>query len=97
MEAYLPLFGQCHMVSDFALQADIRHKAMPCFRVNAGRVARVWIAVGISVFYVKKQNKFITVGYGGHGLFLLVFLGVKIFHLLIVTDHEQALFFSEQG
>jgi len=55
------------MVSDFALQADICHKAMACFRIDAGCVARVWIAVGIAVSTSKSKNKFITVSYSGHG------------------------------
>ncbi len=82
---------QLHIIADLALQADISNQAAAGFRIKTGQVARVRVAVGIAVFHIKQQNKFITVGKSGHGLLLFLFLIIDD-TLMIIAYEEIPLF-----
>ena len=59
--ARLPLVRDFDKVADLALEADIGNDADACFGVHAGHIARIRIAVGVSVLTIKKHYKFIAV------------------------------------
>ena len=61
--AVLVLFQRFNIVAYFALEAYVGHKAVTGLGVNAGHIACVRIAVGISVFHIEQDHKIIAVFY----------------------------------
>ena len=55
------LFCHFNIIADLALEANVRHKAIAGFGVDARHIARIGITVRIAVFHVEQHHKFITV------------------------------------
>ena len=69
-----PVAGFCflhrfHIVADFPLQAHIRHQAVAGFGVDPGHISGVRVAVGIAVFHIEENHKFIPVLNDSHVIF----------------------------
>ena len=64
--ALLAAMGELDIVADFALQADVGHKAEVRFRVDARHVAGVGVAVGIAAGDIEQQHEIVAIGDGGH-------------------------------
>ena len=59
--AVLPFFSHLHIITDLALEAHVRHKAVAGLGVHAGHIARIRVAIGIAVLHIEKYHEFITV------------------------------------
>lgn len=59
--ARLVLLDGLHIVPDFALEADVRYQAAAGFRVCAGHIACIRVAIGIAVFHIEQDYKFIPI------------------------------------
>ena len=59
--ARFPFFDGFHIVADFSLQADICNQTVSGFGIDPGHVAGIRVTVGITVLYVKENNKFIPI------------------------------------
>ena len=55
------LFGGLHIIADLALQADVGDEAIAALGVDTRHVARVRVAVGVTVFHIEQDDEFITV------------------------------------
>ena len=53
--------SRLHIVADLALDADICRQAITGFDVDSGHVAGVRVAVGIAVFHIEQDHKFVPV------------------------------------
>src|SRR6185437_14121562 len=51
---------QRNVVSNLALDANIRNQSMARFRINARRIAGIGIAVGIAIGHVEQEKKIVT-------------------------------------
>ena len=55
------LLGSLDIIADLAFEADVGHKTVAGLGVDAGHVARVGVAVGVSVFNVEQDDKIVPV------------------------------------
>ena len=86
------LFCHFNIIADLALEANVRHKAIAGFGVDARHIARIGITVRIAVFHVEQHHKFITV-LDGIRHFLLLFA----ITLMIVTKIKTDCFFLRES
>ena len=68
------LLGGLYIVSDLALQADVRDQTVAGFRVDPRHIACVGISVGVAVLNVKQNDKFITIFDRFHNYFSSFFV-----------------------
>ena len=68
------LLGGLYIVSDLALQADVRDQTVAGFRVDPRHIACVGISVGVAVLNVKQNDKFITIFDWFHNYFSSFFV-----------------------
>lgn len=68
-EVDIVICGLRDEIANFAFDADIGDEALASFRVNAGEVACIGIAVGVGVLGVEEEEEVVSVI---HGIFVLV-------------------------
>ena len=54
-------FGHFDIVANLTLQADIGNQAIPRFRIHTRHITGIGITIGITIFYVKQDGKFIAI------------------------------------
>src|SRR5690606_4981884 len=53
-------FHQRDKVADLALEGDVRHESMSGFRIHPRRIARVRVAVRVTIDYVKQEDEVVA-------------------------------------
>ena len=64
--ARLVFANRFNAIAYLTLQADIGNQAVSGFRVYARHIAGIGISIGIAIFYVKQDGKFIAI-FNGFG------------------------------